>query len=89
MTEYLEIIKSVIPSFEDEHLNEPFSNVGVDSIDLVTIRVDFERKVEKTIPDRDWMTFTSFAEVINYCEDFNTRLNAQGTQNQVSRWIEN
>jgi probable biosynthetic protein (TIGR04098 family) len=80
MTEYLEIIKSVIPSFEDEHLNEPFSNVGVDSIDLVTIRVDFERKVEKTIPDRDWMTFTSFAEVINYCEDFNTRINAQGTQ---------
>tara|TARA_B100000959_G_C14959635_1_gene615227 strand:+ start:194 stop:1309 length:1116 start_codon:yes stop_codon:yes gene_type:complete len=80
MIKYLEIIKSIIPSFEDEYINESFSNAGVDSIDLITIRVDFERIIEKEIPDRDWMTFNSLSEIINYCDNLRNNTNIKNTQ---------
>ena len=46
MNDYLELIKSVIPQFNEEHLKENFQNVGVDSFDLVTIRVLLENYID-------------------------------------------
>ncbi|NQX90957.1 MAG: hypothetical protein HRT74_02255 [Flavobacteriales bacterium] len=68
MTNYIDIIQSVVPTFEKDQLTDSFADAGIDSIDLVTIRVEFERLRETPIPDRDWMTFNTFQEVINYCE---------------------
>ena len=69
MNDYLELIKSVIPEFNEEHLKENFQNVGVDSFDLVTIRILLENYIDKTIPDNDWMSFRSFYDVIRYCSN--------------------
>lgn len=68
MNKYLEVIKSIIPQFKKEDLDKPFSKAGVDSFDLVTIRVELEQLKEKPIPDKHWLTFESFKDIIDFYE---------------------
>lgn len=67
MKEKINLIKSVIPNFNSGQLKDSFSTIGIDSIDLVTIRVEFERALGFTIPDKDWINFQSFHDIIQYC----------------------
>lgn len=69
MKKYFEVITSIIPQFSSEDVDKPFSKAGVDSFDLVTIRVELERVKGRPIPDREWLTFESFNDIIDYYEN--------------------
>jgi probable biosynthetic protein (TIGR04098 family) len=68
MQVFLDSIKTVIPSFSEEGLSLPFRDADVDSIDLVTIRVNLERILGRRIPDGDWLNFNNIGEVLSFCE---------------------
>lgn len=65
MSKCLNLIKSIVPELNTGQLKESFAHLG---IDLVTIRVEFERALEFTISDKDWLSFQSFYDVIEYCD---------------------
>lgn len=67
MNRYIEILKQIIPNFTKEFLEIPFRDIGIDSIDLVTIRVQFEKVIKNEIQEQIWYSFKNFSEVINYC----------------------
>ncbi len=68
MEKYFTIIHEIIPEFKAEDTKLPFVAAAIDSIDLVTIRVEFEREIGKTIPDSQWMTFNKISDIIEYCQ---------------------
>lgn len=69
MEQYLKIIQAVVPEIEMRHTELMFHETGIDSIDLVTIRVDFEREIGKVIPDSKWMSFQKLSHIMNYCDN--------------------
>lgn len=64
---YLDRIKTFIPNFQVTELNVPFRDAGVDSIDLVAIRVEFEGILGYNISDFEWLNFENIGEIIDYC----------------------
>ncbi len=66
MDKYLKLIQSIIPDFNSNDIEQSFINLGVDSIDLVSIRVEFERHLGSPISDNDWTSFQSFKQLIEY-----------------------
>lgn len=70
MEKHIELITSVVPTFEKDHIATPFPEAGIDSIDLVTIRVDLEKHLGRPIPDSEWLTFKSLSDVVSFCEEF-------------------
>ena len=64
---YLESIKLSVPQFKELYADIPFKNAGIDSIDLVTIRVELERLLGATIPDVVWLEFETVSQLLDYC----------------------
>lgn len=84
------MVRSIIPGFDQNSRHESFENLGVDSIDLVTLRVEFENSIGTTIPDSIWMSFKSFDDIFSYCGSFgqsdndrNTNLSGGLSESQV------
>jgi probable biosynthetic protein (TIGR04098 family) len=72
VSKYLNMLSASIPNLEERNLGHPFEELGVDSFDLISIRVDFERHLGAEIPDAVWLNLKSFAELIAYVEKQNT-----------------
>lgn len=72
MEKYIKIIQTVIPSFKAEDLKYTFKEIGVDSMDLVVLRVTIEKKFSHVIPDSIWLNFNSFREIIQYYQSTET-----------------
>ena len=71
MKNYIQIIQSIIPDFNAEQIALPFKELHIDSIDLVTIRVEFENLIGESISDTQWLNFNSLLEIVNYCQTIN------------------
>ena len=66
MKEYLHIIQGVLPSFEEEQLEVSLKETGIDSIDLVVIRVAIEKYFGFEISDKEWYQFKTLAETLTF-----------------------
>ena len=75
MDKYITRIKSLIPDFDEAYIGEPFDRARIDSMDLLTIRVEFENMTGGEFSDKDWLTFNSLADIISYCKANNSRGN--------------
>ena len=64
---YLGIIQKTLPNMTEDLLLEDFSSAGVDSFDLLAIRVEVEAKLGKEIPDTQWVSFKTLADIVKYC----------------------
>lgn len=62
----LPIIKAISPQFEESHLNLSFDECGLDSFDLLDVRVRVEKATDAMIPDTQWMAFKSLADIEAY-----------------------
>jgi probable biosynthetic protein (TIGR04098 family) len=67
MEHYLTLIRQTVPTFSKEDLEISPRAAGFDSIDLVVIRVAFEKYIGKEIPNSEWSNFRTIREVIDYC----------------------
>jgi probable biosynthetic protein (TIGR04098 family) len=89
MKRYLHLFQEIIPALLEEDFNLPF-NAIIESIDLVTIRVQCEREIGKTIPDSDWMNFQTLSDVVEYCrnqENVSFSRKANNTDRGISKQI--
>jgi probable biosynthetic protein (TIGR04098 family) len=68
MDTYISIIKKYVPSFKESNMEEPFREAGIDSIDLVTIRVELESLLGYRFSDKDWLNFENFSEIVKFSE---------------------
>lgn len=62
----IKIVKEIIPKFEKKDFDEPFSNVNIDSIDLVTIRTEIESQYDIEFSDKIWFRFKSLKDILNH-----------------------
>jgi len=68
MEQYIELIKTIIPGFTEDRISPTFDNAGIESMDLLTIRVEFENISGGEFSDNDWLSFTSLADIIAFCQ---------------------
>jgi probable biosynthetic protein (TIGR04098 family) len=66
LKKYLQIIKNIIPSFQEQQLNISVKDVGIDSIDLVVIRVAMEKYFGLEVSDKEWYAFSTLGEALTY-----------------------
>lgn len=66
MEENLKMVQSVSSAFKITDIEKPFEDAGIESFDLVVIRVNFEKKYEKSIPASIWLNFTCMKQIFDY-----------------------
>jgi probable biosynthetic protein (TIGR04098 family) len=81
--QYTDLIRTIVPGFEDASLESPLEQGFIDSIDLVTIRVELENLIGQQIPDSRWMKFGNLAEVIEYCQAIRTQEHSGGSSEGI------
>lgn len=70
MEKYIELVNETIPGFKPEDIDKPFNMAGIESMDLVILRVSFEKKFLRIVPASVWLNFTSISQIINYYQSF-------------------
>ncbi len=68
MEKYLQIIQRVIPSVSKGDLEISPRDAGIDSIDLVVIRVALEKFIGKEIQNSEWNNFKTIQQAIDFCK---------------------
>lgn len=66
---FIEILKSINPSFSKDELNLPLRETCIDSLDLVIVRVELEKVIGATITDVLWYGFNTIQEIYEYCNN--------------------
>jgi probable biosynthetic protein (TIGR04098 family) len=69
MTSILQIVRETSRDFSESQLGSPFHECGLDSFDLLEIRVRLESETRQAIPDGQWFSFTSFADIQQYLDE--------------------
>lgn len=68
MISILQIVRQTARDFADAQLALPFHECGLDSFDLLEIRVRLESQTKQPIPDGRWFSFKSFADIQHYLD---------------------
>jgi probable biosynthetic protein (TIGR04098 family) len=68
MSKYLKLIKSIAPDIDATSINSPIVNTSIDSMDLLTIRVELENMIGKQITDSQWVRFNTLQEIFEFCD---------------------
>lgn len=80
------IVQKLLPALTEENYTDEFRNLKIDSIDLVSLRVEVENKLGKMIPNKIWLSFSNLQDILNYCdeEDF---VNSEKSVSLISKPI--
>ena len=78
------IVQKLLPALTEENYGDEFRNLKIDSIDLVSLRVEIENKLGKMIPNKEWLSFNNLQDILNYCdgEGFETSKNVAATMKE-------
>ena len=68
----IDIINRILPSVRNEDLNSEFKNLAIDSIDLVSLRVEIENRLGRMIPNKDWLSFKNLNDILKYTSQENS-----------------
>jgi len=60
------IIKKITADFTEEKLHDSFRNIGIDSIDLITIRVEIENLFGKAFSEEKWFSFATPTDIVDF-----------------------
>ncbi len=61
-------IQLLLPECSEVQFKLPFAAAGIDSMDLVSLRVEVEQFIGFEIPDSVWLDFISVGDIIDFCE---------------------
>lgn len=64
--DFITLVKSYSPDFDQTHLSVPFRKLGLDSLAMLQVRVRIEKECGMVIPHKEWFKFTSFNDVADY-----------------------
>lgn len=78
--EYLQILQKEIPSIRESDLYVPLKETGINSLDLIVIRVALEKHFGFEISDIEWYKFQSLNEALNYFEKNKEKFRPQKTE---------
>jgi probable biosynthetic protein (TIGR04098 family) len=84
MISILHIVRQTARDFADTQLALPFHECGLDSFDLLEIRVRLESETKQAIPDGRWFSFKSFQDIQNYFNDNGAATAADSTTASVT-----
>src|SRR5882724_5470627 len=74
---FLQIIKDTAPDTSLEDIQKPIRDIGIDSIDLVVIRVELEKYYGRIISDKEWFSFTTLEQVYSCFATKNATVNIE------------
>ena len=60
---FLDIIRQTSPGITESDFHLPVRDTGIDSIDLITIRVTLEKYFNYTVADAEWFQLGTLEEV--------------------------
>lgn len=63
------IVQKLLPTLTEENYGDEFRNLKIDSIDLVSLRVEVENKLGKMIPNKEWLLFRNIQNILEYCDE--------------------
>ena len=63
------IVQQLLPTLTEQNYTDEFRNLNIDSIDLVSLRVEVENKLGKMIPNKQWLSFNNLQDILNYCDE--------------------
>jgi acyl carrier protein len=63
---FLQIVRETSSDISEQDLKLPVRDIGIDSIDLVVIRVALEKYFRHEISDTEWYQLNTLDEVLNY-----------------------
>jgi probable biosynthetic protein (TIGR04098 family) len=63
---YLQIMQQAVPAITEKDLDIPLRDAGIDSLDLVVIRVALEKHFGFEVSDIAWFGFNTLSEALNY-----------------------
>jgi acyl carrier protein len=66
---YLHVLSRVNSSINVDTLNKPVQETGVDSIDLLVIRVELEKYFNVKISDDKWYSIKTLSDALNYFQE--------------------
>jgi acyl carrier protein len=69
MIDYARKIKLIIPDFDETLINASFQAARIDSMDLLTIRVEFENLNGQAFSDTEWLELESLSDIIKFCQN--------------------
>ena len=84
MISILQIVRQTARDFADPQLALPFHECGLDSFDLLEIRVRLESETKQAILDGQWFSFKSFQDIQNYFDDNGAAAVADSTAPSVT-----
>jgi probable biosynthetic protein (TIGR04098 family) len=84
MISILQIVRQTARDFAETQLALPFDQCGLDSFDLLEIRVRLESEAKQAIPDGQWFSFKSFQDIQRYLDGSNTTTGADSTTQSVT-----
>lgn len=61
-----ELIKQKFPNLKGEDYSVDFNSLSIDSMDLVSLRVEVENKLGRMIPNKNWLSFKNINDIISY-----------------------
>lgn len=82
-----QIIASEIPRYGAEKRGLTFEQIGVDSFELLSVRIAIEQYLGEMISDADWVAVTTPADIIALATS-NQRANDADGQSEVERLLE-
>jgi probable biosynthetic protein (TIGR04098 family) len=62
------LIGQEVPAFEPSNPAVPFEALGIDSFDLISLRISIETHIKQPISDQDWVKLKSPADLIRVVE---------------------
>lgn len=62
------IIKNIISNFEVKNFKKSFKSIGIDSIDLIAIRVEIENLFGLAFLEEEWFSFSSPSDIASFLE---------------------
>lgn len=61
-----ELIQKELNIEDTSAFDEPIETLGIDSMDLITLRVKLEKQFGKEVPDEIWLTMSSLSELVSF-----------------------
>lgn len=80
----LQIVRQTARDFAETQLAVPFDQCGLDSFDLLEIRVRLESEVQRAIPDGQWFSFKSFQDIQHYLDQAHSAASTHSTTPSVT-----